>query len=73
VDNDDSEGNGFEIVLVFELAIGGDEYITLQLLQQHIVFQMLPAKIKECSDVMSGESFYDAWVDGGVYDDAHDN
>jgi hypothetical protein len=58
-------------VLVLESAIGGDEYIALQLLHQHIVFQMLQAEIEEGLDVMPSESFNQSWIDGSVYDDAH--
>ena len=41
---------------------------------QHIVFQMLPAEIKQCSDVIVNERFDQAWIDRGVYyDDAPTN
>jgi hypothetical protein len=33
---------------------GGDEYITLRLLYQHMVFQMLPAEIETCWRRMDG-------------------
>ena len=56
---------------MFESVIGGDEYIALQLLYQHVVFQMLPAKIEKSQDVMIGERFDQPWIDRGVYDDAH--
>jgi hypothetical protein len=60
-----------QVVLVLESAISGDEYITLQLLHQHVVFQMLPAEIEKGPDVMVRERFDQPWIDGGVYNDAH--
>jgi hypothetical protein len=53
MDNDDAERQGLEIVLVLESAIGGDEYITLQLIHKHMVFQALPAEIKKGPDLIS--------------------
>lgn len=63
----------FEIVLVLESAVRREENIAVQLLHQHMIFQILPAEIKERMDVMANERFYEAWIDGGVYDDAHAN
>ena len=71
MNDDDTERQCLEIVLVFESPIGGDEYIALQLLYQHVVFQMLPAEIKKSLDVMVRERFDQPWIDGGVYNDAH--
>jgi len=58
-------------VLVLEAAVSGDEYITLQLLHQHVVFQILPAEIEKGLDVMVRECFDQPGIDGGVYNDAH--
>ena len=58
---------------MLESTISRDEHIALQLLHQRIVFQMLPAEIKESLDILSSERFDQAWIDGGVYDDAHNN
>lgn len=52
---------------------GGDEDIALQLFHQYMIFQMLPAEIKQCMDVMANERFHQARIDGGIYDDAHTN
>ena len=56
---------------MFESVIGGDEYIPLKLLHQHMVFQMLPAEIEKGLRVMVRERFDQSRVDGGVYNDAH--
>jgi hypothetical protein len=50
---------------------GGDEYITLQLLDQHMVFQLLPAEIEKRLDMMVMERFDESRIDAGVYNDAH--
>jgi len=71
MNNDDAERQRPEIVLVFKSPIGGDQYIALQLLQQHVVLQMLPTEIKKCLDVMLRECFDQPRIDGGVYNDAH--
>ena len=57
-------------MLVLEFPVGGDEYIALQLLHQHMVFQMLPAEIKKGPDVMFRESFNQPRINAGVYNDA---
>ena len=58
---------------MLESLIGRHEYFALQLLHQDIVFQMLPAEIKQCKNVIANERFHQAWIDAGVYDDAHTN
>jgi hypothetical protein len=35
------------------------------------IFQILPAEIKKGLDVMARERFDQAWINGGVYNDAH--
>ena len=59
------------MVLVLESPIGGDEYITLQALNQNMVLQMLPAEIGKGLDVMVRECSDQSRIDGSVYDDAH--
>ncbi len=71
MNDDDAERQRLEIVFVLETAIGGDKYVTLQLLHQHVVFHMLPAEIKKCLNVMFPERFDQARIDASVYDDAH--
>jgi hypothetical protein len=71
VNNDDAERQRLYVVLVLESAIGGDEYITRQLLHEHMVFQMLPAEIEKRLDAMVRECFDQPRIDGGVYNDAH--
>ena len=56
---------------MLESAIGRNKSITVQLLYQNVVFQMLPAKVKESLDVMAGEGFDQPRIYGGVYNDAH--
>jgi hypothetical protein len=60
-------------VLVLESPIDGDEYITIQLLHQHMVFQQLQAEIKKGLNVMVRECFDQPRIDAGVYNDAHAN
>lgn len=43
VDDDYAESERFEIVLVLESPIGGYECVTFQVLNQDMVFQVLPA------------------------------
>ena len=71
VNNDDAERQDLEVVLMLESAIGGDEDVTLQLLHQHMVFQVLPAEIEKGLDFMVRERFDQPRIDGGVYNDAH--
>jgi hypothetical protein len=71
MNNNDAERQRFEIVLMLKSAIGGDEYITLQLPDQHMVFPMLPAEIEEGLDLMIRERFDQPRIDASVYDDAH--
>ena len=71
MNDDDTERQCLEIVLVLESPIGRDEYITLQLLHQQMVFQMLPAEIEKGLHVMVRERFDQSRIDGGVYNDAH--
>ena len=56
---------------MLESAIGGDEYITLHALHEHMVFQMWPAEIEKRLDLMVRERFDQPWIDGRVYNDAH--
>jgi hypothetical protein len=56
---------------VLEFAIGGDEHITLQLLYQDMIFQMLPFEIEKSLDVMVPERLDQLRINGGVYNDAH--
>lgn len=58
---------------MLESSIRRDEHIAFQLLHQHMVFQMLPAEIKERLHLLSSERLGQAWIDGGVYDDAHNS
>jgi len=71
MNNDDAERQCLEIVLMLESPIGGDQDIALQLLHQHMVFQLLPAEIKKGLHVMVRKRFDQPWIDGGVYNDAH--
>ena len=58
-------------MLMLESPISGDQYITFQLLHQHMVFQMLPAGIKKGLDVMVRERFHQPRINARVYNDAH--
>ena len=58
---------------MLESPIGRDEYITLELLHQQMVFQMLLAQIENGLDVMVRERFDQPRIDGGVYNNAHAN
>ena len=73
MNDDDTERQCLEIVLVLESPIGRDEYITLQLFHQYMVFQMLPAEIEKGLRVVVRKRFDQTWIDGGVYNDAHAN
>ena len=55
MNDDDAEGQRLEIMLVLESPIGGDQYITLQLLHRDMVFQMLPAEVEKGLDVIVRE------------------
>lgn len=60
-------------MFVFKSAIGGDGHVTFQLFHQHVIFQVLPAEIKECPDIFSRERLHQARINRRVYDDAHTN
>jgi hypothetical protein len=53
------------------VVIGGDEDITLELLDQHMVFQILPAEVEEGVDFMARERFDKPRINTRVYNDAH--
>ncbi len=71
VNNDYAELQRFEVVLVLESPISGDQYVALQLLHQYMVFQVLPAEIEKGPYLMVGECFDQTRIDRGVYYDAH--
>ena len=56
---------------MLESAIGGYEYVTLQLFHQHVVFKPLPAEIEKSLDIVVLERLDQPRIDGSVYDDAH--
>ena len=71
MNDEDPERQSLEIMLVLESPISGDQYLTLQLLHQYMVFQVLPAKIEKGLYMMVWKRFDQPWIDGGVYNDAN--
>src|SRR5438105_3562946 len=73
VDNDDSEGNLFEIVLVFKTLVRGDQNVTLILRpgDQLDVRESTPLGIGNGQDFMIWESLPEARIDAFVYEDTH--
>ena len=54
-------------MLVLKSLIGGNEYVTIQLLHQHMVFHVLPTEIEKGPDVIVRECFDQPRINRGVY------
>ena len=73
MNNHDAELQSLEIVFVLKTPISGNQYIAVQLFHQFMIFQLLPPEIEKRLDMIVRKRFYESWIDGGVYYDAHAN